>query len=176
MSVYCYHPVTVALHWALAVLIIMMLWVGTYVLAPMDNADPDKLTMLAIHRGIGLVILTLTVLRIILRRFLPAPEHAKTGSAFLDKLGQAMPKLMNIFVILMAVSGMVLGRMSGLSDALAGTLPLPESFFEFSPRVIHGILARLIMAMLALHILGALYHQIMLRDGLFQRMWFGKRS
>jgi cytochrome b561 len=30
------------------------------------------------------------------------------------------------------------------------------------------------MAMLALHILGALYHQIMLRDGLFRRMWFGR--
>ncbi|WP_306046171.1 cytochrome b [Nioella sp. MMSF_3534] len=174
MSVYRYHPVTVALHWIVAVLMLLMLGVGTFVLEPMDNADPDKLSMLAIHRLIGLVILGLTVLRIVLRRFLPAPDHAKTGSAFLDKLGQAMPKLLNIFVILMAVSGMVLGRMSGLSDALAGTAPLPDSFFEFSPRVIHGILAKLIMAMLALHILGALYHQIMLRDGLFQRMWFGR--
>jgi cytochrome b561 len=174
MSVYRFHPATVALHWIVAVLLLLMLGVGTFVLAPMDNADPDKLTMLAAHRLIGLVILALTVLRIVLRRFLPAPAQAKTGSAFLDKLGQAMPKLLNIFVILMAVSGIVLGRLSGLSDALAGTTPLPESFFQFSPRVIHGILAKLIMAMLVLHILGALYHQIMLRDGLFQRMWFGR--
>lgn len=173
-AVYRYHPVTVALHWIVAVLVLLMLGVGTFVLEPMDNANPDKLSMLATHRLIGLVILGLTVLRIVLRRFLPAPEHAKTGSGFLDKLGQAMPKLLNIFVILMAVSGMVLGRMSGLSDAIAGTTPLPDSFFEFSPRVLHGILAKLIMAMIALHILGAFYHQIMLRDGLFQRMWFGR--
>lgn len=174
MSPQRYHPVTVALHWIVAVLILLMLGVGTFVLEPMDNADPDKLSMLATHRLIGLVILGLTVLRIVLRRFLPAPDHARTGSAFLDKLGVAMPRLMNISVLLMAVSGIVLGRMSGLSDALAGTTPLPDSFFEFSPRVIHGILAKLIMAMIALHILGALYHQIMLRDRLFKRMWFGR--
>ncbi len=174
MSPQRYHPITVALHWIVAILMLMMLGVGTFVLEPMDNADPDKLSMLSTHRLIGLVILGLTVLRIGLRRFLPAPDHAKTGSGFLDKLGVAMPKLLNISVILMAVSGMVLGRLSGLSEALAGTAPLPETFFEFTPRIVHGILAKLIMAMLALHILGALYHQFLLRDGLFKRVWFGR--
>lgn len=174
MPVYRFHPVTVALHWIVAVLVLVMLWVGTYAMTPMDNADPDKLTLLAAHRLIGLLILALTLLRIVLRRFLPAPEPAGTGSGMLDMLGQAMPKLLNIFVILMAVSGIVLGQQSGLSEALAGTAPLPDTFFEFLPRLVHGILAKLIMAMIALHVLGALYHQLLLQDGLFGRMWFGR--
>lgn len=174
MSVYHYHPITVALHWIVAVLVLLMLWAGTFGLAAMDNSDPDKLWMLSAHRLIGLLILGLTVLRIVLRRFLPAPDHARTGSGLLDMLGQAMPKLLNIFVILMAVSGIVLGRQAGLSEALAGTAPLPDSFFAFLSRIVHGILAKLIMAMIALHVLGALYHQVLLQDGLFGRMWFGR--
>jgi cytochrome b561 len=29
--------------------------------------------------------------------------------------------------------------------------------------------------MLVLHVIGALYHQFFLKDGLFRRMWFGRR-
>ena len=46
MSPQRYHPITVALHWIVAILMLMMLGVGTFVLEPMDNADPDKLSML----------------------------------------------------------------------------------------------------------------------------------
>lgn len=169
-----YHPITVILHWLIAVLILLMLGFGTFVLAPMANSDPEKLSLLANHRLLGLIILGLTVLRIVLRFVLPAPDHATTGNALLDRLGLITPKLMNILVILMAVSGIVLGQQSGLSEALAGNAPLPESFSEHAPRIVHGILAKVIMALIALHVAGALYHQVVLKDRLFARLWFGR--
>jgi cytochrome b561 len=32
------------------------------------------------------------------------------------------------------------------------------------------------MALIALHVTGAIYHALVLRDGLLKRMWFGRRS
>ena len=37
-----YHPALRVLHWAIALLIIAALFLGTFVMAPMDNADPGK--------------------------------------------------------------------------------------------------------------------------------------
>lgn len=169
-----YHPITVILHWLIAVLMLLMLGFGTFVLDPMANTDPEKLSLLANHRLMGLIILGLTVLRIVLRFVLPAPDHAETGNPMLDRLGMITPKVMNLLVILMALSGILLARQSGLSEALAGTAPLPESFSEFTPRVVHGILAKIIMALIALHVAGALFHQFFLKDRLFARLWFGR--
>jgi hypothetical protein len=36
-------------------------------------------------------------------------------------------------------------------------------------------LSRMLMALIALHILGALYHTLLRKDGLLRRMWFGRR-
>jgi cytochrome b561 len=33
-----------------------------------------------------------------------------------------------------------------------------------------------LMALIALHVLAALYHTFILRDGLLRRMWFGRRK
>jgi len=44
---------------------------------------------------------------------------------------------------------------------------------DFAPRVPHGIGARLLVALLVLHAGAALYHQIIRKDGLLSRMWFG---
>ena len=52
---------------------------------------------------------------------------------------------------------------------------LPENFYDFIPRRVHGLLAKLLMALVLLHVAGALYHQFVQRDGLMARMGFGKR-
>jgi cytochrome b561 len=43
------------------------------------------------------------------------------------------------------------------------------------PRVVHGWIAKLLMALVALHVVGVVYHQFGLKDRLLSRMWFGRR-
>ena len=43
------------------------------------------------------------------------------------------------------------------------------------PRAVHGIVAKLLMLAVGLHIAAALYHQFIRRDGLLSRMGFGQR-
>ena len=56
-----------------------------------------------------------------------------------------------------------------LFDAASAALP---DFWAYLPRIPHGIGARLVIALVALHVGAALYHQFVCRDGLLQRMWF----
>jgi cytochrome b561 len=74
---------------------------------------------------------------------------------------------------------------SGLSTSILAGLnrsvfqgsgePLPPSFAIYPTFVMHAYLAWLLLGLLVLHVIGALYHQFFLKDGLFRRMWFGRR-
>ena len=54
--------------------------------------------------------------------------------------------------------------------------PLPDTFAVFPTFRAHAVLASLLTILIAVHIAAALYHQFVLKDGLFRRMWFGERT
>jgi cytochrome b561 len=53
---------------------------------------------------------------------------------------------------------------------------LPDSFAVFPTFRAHAALATLLAILIVVHIAAALYHQFVLKDGLFRRMWFGRRT
>ena len=171
-----YHPLLVALHWLLAVLIIAALALGALVMAPMPNTDPMKLEALRSHLLGGSVILVLMLVRLAVRSRTSHPAPARTGSPILDRLAWASHRLFYVAVLGMAVSGLVMAVQSDLpSIVLGGGGSLPADFWIYPLRGVHYALSRLLMALIALHVAGALYHAIVLRDGLLKRMAFGRR-
>jgi cytochrome b561 len=62
------------------------------------------------------------------------------------------------------------------SIVFAGEGTLPADFWAYPIRSVHYLFSRLLMALIALHIAGALYHTLILRDGLLRRMLFGRRT
>jgi cytochrome b561 len=52
---------------------------------------------------------------------------------------------------------------------------LPADFWIYPIRSIHYLFSRMLMVLIALHVAGALYHTLLLRDGLLRRMFFGRR-
>ncbi|MBT3141355.1 cytochrome b [Phaeobacter gallaeciensis] len=172
-----YNNIQVALHWVVALLVLFMLVMGTFVLAQTPNSDPSKLTALRGHMVFGSVILLLTLLRLVWRRKSVQPDHAETGNALLDKLGVAAHYGLNLLTLLAAASGIGLALQAGLPRIVFGGQGiLPSDFWAFTPRIAHGILTKLLAALIALHVVGALYHQFIIKDRLFGRIWFGKRD
>jgi len=53
-----------------------------------------------------------------------------------------------------------------------GKRALLPDFWKYPPRIPHAIGARLLLALLALHVTAALHHHFVRRDGLLWRMWF----
>lgn len=173
-----YHPALVALHWLLAVMIVMGLIMGANVLSTTPNDVPEKLFYLKIHMTMGVIILVLMFLRLSIRFFTMKPSAADIGNSFLNKLGVATHYLFYLVVILMALSGLATANMAGLPEIVFGGsgAPLPSTFDEFPPRMAHGALAVVLLLLIIGHVLAFLYHQFMRKDGLFSRMWFGRRG
>lgn len=171
-----YNTLQISLHWLVALLVVFMLFMGTFVMSQTPNSDPAKLTALRGHMVFGSLILVLTVVRIIWRRVTAQPAHAATGNTLLDSLGVAAHYALNILTLLVAGSGIGIAIQAGLPDIVfGGQGSLPPDFWDYTARLAHGILTKLLFALIGLHVVGALYHQFVIKDRLFARVWFGGR-
>jgi cytochrome b561 len=175
-SVSRYHPFLVTLHWVLAVLIVAQLAVGYFVLAATPNADPQKIGLVKVHLIVGVTIFVLMLIRFIVRLASSRPDRATTGSAALDRLAPVTHYGFYLLVLLMVASGFAMAIMAGIGPIVFGHGgQLPPDLRIYPPRIAHGYLAVLLAAFILLHLLAALYHQLVRNDGLLRRMWFGTR-
>jgi len=171
-----YHPVLVALHWIVALLILFMLAAGKLVLLMMPNTA-EKIMPLTGHVVIGISILVLLVVRFVVRVTTKKPAPADAGHPLLNKIGVITHYLLYLAAFGMTLSGLAMAQMSNLLQILFGNagLSLPKDFWVYPPRIGHGITATVLILLIALHFGAAMYHQFIRRDHLLARMWFGKR-
>jgi len=170
-----YHPLLVALHWILAVLIIAALALGALVMVKIPNTDPMKLEALRSHMIGGGLILVLTLVRLFVRVRTEHPAPASAGHPLLDWLAWASHRVLYGAVLALAISGLIMALQTGLPGILFGGGTLPADFWIYPIRSVHYLISRVLMTVIALHIVGALYHTLLLRDGLLRRMFFGRR-
>lgn len=169
-----YHPAHVAVHWLMALLVIMMLGIGKFAMPGIPPEDPQKPMMLQSHAYIGGVIALLLILRLVLRYTTKRPAPADAGNAFLNFLAKAVHFLLYLILVGMAISGLGLFQMANLPAVFSGAAPYPANFFEYLPRGGHGLLSWLLLALVLLHFGAAMFHQFIKKDNLLARMWFGK--
>jgi cytochrome b561 len=171
-----YHPALVSLHWLMAVLILMMLAIGRFVIPTLSGGDAANETMVARnHMFIGLALLVLVTARLIIRLRTPKPAPATTGNALLDKVGVITHYLLYFLIFQMALSGVGAMLAANLTPILAGRLvDIPDHLLGFPTYAVHGLTGWLLIVLLALHIGAALFHQFIRKDNLFVRMGFGK--
>ncbi len=75
----------------------------------------------------------------------------------------------------MIASGWLTGFFVRASFAAHGP-PLPSDFSVLPTFRIHATLAVLLVLLIAGHVSAALYHELVLKDELFRRMGFGRRT
>ena len=173
-----YHPVLVALHWVLAILIFLALAGGTFVLDPLPNDHPWKIEALQGHMTVGITILVLMLLRLVTRLRTTHPPEADIGHPLLNQLSKWAHWALYLLVFGLLASGVGMSVLAGLPPIVFGGSgdPLPATFDELPPRAAHGLFATLLMLLIAGHVAAALYHQFVRKDALMGRMWFGKRT
>jgi cytochrome b561 len=172
-----YHPLLVVLHWLLAVLIVGALGLGYFFLAPMLASDPRKIVVLEAHMAGGMVILALMIVRFFVRIRTARPPLATSGHPRLDRSARFAHVAFYILVLLMAGTGLATAIAARLNEIVFqhSGAPLPATFAAFPAFRAHGYVAALLAVLIALHVLAALYHQLVRKDRLLGRMRFGER-
>ncbi len=161
-----------AIHWISAFLIVVLL--GTGFRAGM-TVDPEaKAALLRIHLPVAILVLLITAFRLFWwARIGRKPAPLGTSPAWQEALAHWVHRLLYLALLILLASGVAMSALSGLPAILfGGAGPLPD-FTELAPRAPHGIAARVLAGLTALHMAAALYHHVILRDGTLRRMWFG---
>ena len=166
------HP-AIFFHWVLAALIPFQIGVGWYMLS--IEHTPGSAAYFALHVSLGLTAALLIALRLMWRlnnRPIPLPA---TLPAWQVKVANLTHVLLYILLVLMPITGFLGVSVSGEPIAFFG-IPLPvwtsgndtlkEQFFTA-----HSIIAWALVALVSLHVLGALKHLLVDKDGVFGRMW-----
>jgi cytochrome b561 len=114
----------------------------------------------------------------IVRMLTSRPAPATTGHPFLDRIAPVTHYGFYVLVLLMVAPGYATAILAGLNRIVfqGSGEPLPENFAVYPTFIAHGYIALFLAGFVVLHVLAALYHQFVRRDGLFRRMWFGRRA
>lgn len=170
-----YGAVAMAMHWVTAAAILGLL-VSGLTMAEMAGADPAKQSIVRTHVVIGAFVVLLTLLRIGWWAFADRrPDEAAPQPLWQAWAAWAVHRLFYVVIALMGASGVATIVLSGSATVLFGGAagPLPD-FMQYPPRLAHGLFAWVMMALVAIHVAAALYHQFVLRDRLLARMGLGR--
>lgn len=183
-----YGAVAMTLHWLIAASIIFNLCLGLYVADILTDQDPERFGLIQFHKSIGLTVLVLSLARLGWRLVNPIPPLPDTLTPALKVLARGTHYLLYFLMIAIPLAGWALVSSSplGLPTPYFGLFhwpniafladltraqkaPLRHEFFA-----LHMYLAFSAIVLIALHVAGALYHQ-MRRDDVLRRMLPGTR-
>lgn len=179
-----YSVVAIILHWAIALAIIGMIFLGWWMTDALHAKGAAEgvrrlgYDLTQTHKSIGITILALSVLRILWRLSHPAPPLPAEMSRLSRLIARAVHGAFYVLMIAIPMSGWALVSTSKIGVATTWFklftiphLPLPRNhaLHELAEDV-HGKLAWVMLALLALHVAAALMHHYRLRDGVIPQM------
>ena len=167
-----YGSVAIAIHWSSAMAVILT-FVAGFVVA--ETVPPGQgAPILLLHITLGLIVFALTVLRILW--WLLADKHPRAPAdqpRWQIWAAQAVHLGLYVLLVLMASSGITTLILSGALPTLLSGGPVPD-FSLLIPRIAHGIMSKILLALFVMHVGAAIYHQVIRRDHLLARMGVGR--
>ena len=174
-----YAVTAVALHWLLVPLIFVLYGIGWY-MVELPKGTPPVAYYYNLHKSIG-ILAALPIVWLIVSRLTHAPP-ALPGSlpAWQARAAHANHLLFYVCLVVLVVSGFIESNFTKFGVRFFG-YPLPRLFAEDQTLYwifnrIHVYTSYVFAALAAVHIAAALKHLLVNRDGVFQRMWFGRSS
>ncbi len=171
-------PSSVKLHWLVAIMMIALLSTGLIM---------EKLEWYAMypwHKSFGVLIMVFVIWRVVWRIKNGWPSHAGDYTQIEKTLAKIVHWLLIIGTVMMPISGFMMSAMGGHGVALFGLElvarnPDPSNPAEVivlngslaqAGHVMHGLGGNILIVAVVLHIVGALKHHIMDKDGTLRRM------
>jgi cytochrome b561 len=159
------------LHWLMAVTVLAMLGIGVAMVASL--ADYHRLV--SIHRPLGILVLILVVIRFVNRLFSTLPPFPASMSSEERLAATASEVLLYGLLFVQPLVGWAMLSAAGYPIVLCGSLHLPpvlphSVMLYVILRKTHTALAYLLFIAFIAHFGAVLFHTLIVRDGLFNRM------
>ena len=159
------------LHWTMAAMILTMLFIGVAMVASLA----DYHLLISIHRPLGIAVLILVIVRYANRKLNPPPPFLADMSSEERFVAHASEMLMYAMMFAMPLIGWGMLSAARYPIVLFGPIHLPpilpHSLMLYAVlRKTHTIVAYLFFATFIAHFSGVLFHMLIMRDGLIDRM------
>jgi cytochrome b561 len=168
-----YTPVAKGLHWLMAVMILALLALGTYMSdLPLS---PQKLQLYSWHKWVGMTVFALVWLRLAWRVMHRPPPLPSTIGQRMRWAAHAGHALLYVLMVLIPLTGWLMSSAKGFQTVWFGVLPLPD----LVPRSrelgdwlqdVHEALNTVLMLTVLGHVAAALWHHFVLKDDTLRRM------
>lgn len=178
-----YNAGAIALHWTIALLILTNISLAWWFNTLHGEA---KIEPIQLHKSIGITVLLLSVIRLAWRLVTPPPPLSPTLQAWERWLANTVHALFYVVMLGMPLTGWAFSSASPLIHvfpivlfhvvpwpAIAPLTNLPHDQMKQAHAIFltgHRLLAKLAYGLIALHVAGALKHQIFDHDNELARM------
>lgn len=169
-----YTRTAMKLHWLMALLIFAGYGLGHYMSTL--GLSPQKLSMVAWHKWIGVTVFVLALLRGGWRLTHRPPPLPASISGLQRLAAEAVHGVLYLLMFAIPLSGWLMSSAHGYQTVYLGLLPLPDLLAKDEAlaerlELVHTALNYLLLAGVAGHLGAALKHQFLSRDGVLSRMF-----
>ena len=169
-----YAKPAIAMHWIVALLIFAAFGLGLY-MTDIPGFTPTKLKLFSYHKWIGITVLIFAVLRVLWRLTHPAPAHVPGMPKWQHAAAEAAHVGLYLLILAVPLSGYLLSVAAGVKVVYLGLWELPMPFDKSDAlkdvfSMAHEWLNWTMAAIVVVHILAALKHHVVDRDGTLRRM------
>ena len=169
-----YAKPAIAMHWIVAVLIFAAFGLGLY-MTDIPGFTPTKLKLFSYHKWIGITVLIFAVLRVLWRLTHPAPGPVPGMPKWQHAAAEAAHLGLYLLILAVPLTGYLLSVAAGVKVVYLGLWELPMPFDKSDALkdifgMAHEWLNWTMAAIVVVHILAALKHHVVDRDGTLHRM------
>ena len=173
-----YAPTAIALHWLIALLILVTLPLGLYMSdLPLS---PYKLKLYSWHKWIGITVLMLAIFRVLWRASHTPPRLSDLTPRWQRIASNAVHILLYVLLFAIPLSGWLMSSAKGVQTVWFGVVPLPDLVGKDKAlgellTTVHGTLNYILMGLIVIHIAAAIKYHFIDRDATLRRILpFGK--
>lgn len=153
------------LHWGMALMVIILITVGTY-MTGLDKADPNKMQIMGMHKSFGVIFMQLAIIRVIWSRINNSPKLPSVLALWERLLSKTITGSLYLLMVAIPFSGYAMTNLFGYPVSLFGLFDLPVLFSKNSEMALlakqaHFLLVYTLIAAVFAHVAGALKHRFL---------------
>lgn len=169
-----YGLIAIALHWLVALAVIGLFTLGLW-MTELDYYDAWYKRGPELHKGIGILLFLVLVLRLVWRRLDPMPQPEPTHAPWERRLARFTHTALYVLLFAVTMAGYLISTADGRPIDVFGVFSVPALISGLDNQEdiageIHELLAFGLVGLAALHAAAALKHHFVDRDRTLRRM------